>query len=72
MCFCGKGCYVEENNKLQKNKCERPVDYHVSAPDYGGLTIEMIRKMRNNDYLKKIYSFAKVIYNKEQNEKENS
>ena len=64
MCFCGKGCYVEENNKLQKNKCERPVDYHVSSPDYRGMIIETINKVDNQGALEYLHTFIKLYIEK--------
>lgn len=47
-------------------------EYRVNSPDYGELIIEMVHKIKNKDYLKKIFSFTKVIYNKDCDEKESS
>jgi len=38
--------------------------------DYRKLIIEMVQKMKNQDYLKRIYSFVKVKYEKENLRKE--
>lgn len=60
-------------SKRKDNELEMTNDeYRVSSPDYGELIIEMVHNISNKDYLRKIYSFTKVIYNKERNKKEDS
>ena len=64
---------TKENCKNQSvNTKDEELEYRVSSPDYGDLIIEMVHKIDNQDYLKKIYSFTKVIYNKECSKKENN
>lgn len=48
-----------------KQKQYKSADYHVSDPDYGDMIIEMVGKMRNEDYLEKIYYYVRAKYRRD-------
>lgn len=55
---------MEEDNNLQKIKCEQPVDYYVSALDYKGMIIETINKVDNQGALEYLHTFIKLYLEK--------
>lgn len=62
---------MEDTKEVRETDYMTNEEYQAGSPDYGELIIEMVHRIDNQDYLKKIYSFTKVIYNKECSKKEN-
>lgn len=48
-----------------KQKQYKSADYHVTDSDYGDMIIEMVGKMRNEDYLEKIYYYVRAKYRRD-------
>lgn len=56
------GAYIVEENKKENQK---EISEYPFEADYSNMIISMVSEISNQEYLRRIYSFVKVKYEKE-------
>lgn len=56
------GAYIVEENKKENQK---EISEYPFEADYSNMIISMVSEINNQEYLRRIYSFVKVKYEKE-------